>query len=77
MTNAPVPVSEQTVPCRFGDSAPAVGRYRTPEGCTCYPDDREQDLCGQHVAKDGMIGSGVELILIYQPWFYGMPSGGC
>lgn len=64
-----VAIDERVVPCRFGDSSPAVGRYLTPQGCVCYPHDREQDLCAQHVLKDGMIGDA-RLILIYQPWFY-------
>ena len=65
-----IPVEVKEVPCRFGDHSPAVGRYKTPEGCVCYPDDREQDLCAQHIIKDGMIGERVELILVYQPSFY-------
>lgn len=64
-----IPVDEKIVPCRFGDSSPAVGRYETPEGCVCFPQDRVQDLCAQHVIKDGMIGDA-RLVLIYQPSFY-------
>lgn len=44
----------------------AVARFKTPQGCVCYPDDREQDLCMQHVIKDGMIGPGVEIITDYR-----------
>ena len=52
--------------CRFNDGMEAVARFKTPQGCVCYPDDREQDLCMQHVIKDGMIGPGVEIITDYR-----------
>lgn len=46
--------------CRFcGDRA--VGIYSVPEGCFCYPDDREQALCPQHVIGATPIG-GMEII---------------
>ncbi len=70
-----IPIEERVVPCRFGDESPAVGRYETPQGCVCFPNDRTQDLCAQHVIKDGLIGAGVRLILIYQPWFYEEQQG--
>ena len=53
-------------PCRFNDGLPAVARFSTPTGCVCYPDDREQDLCGQHVIKGGM-GDDATIIKIYFP----------
>jgi phage portal protein BeeE len=39
------------------------------EGCFCYPNDREQALCAQHVIRATPIGA-MELVVIYQPWFY-------
>ena len=48
--------------CRFGDGSLAVARFATPRGCVCYPDDREQDLCYQHVIKWGIIGDAKVLI---------------
>ena len=51
--------------CRHGDG-PAVARFRTPNGCVCFPDDREQDLCPQHIVKDGTIGPGVKMIADYR-----------
>ncbi len=50
--------------CRFGDG-PAAARFRTPQGCVCFPDDREQDLCMQHIIKDGTLGDKVEMIEDY------------
>jgi hypothetical protein len=69
MTIMGIPVENLEVPCRFGDNDAAVGRYETPEGCACFPDDRVQDLCGQHVIQDGMIGDS-KLTKIYRPGFY-------
>lgn len=51
--------------CRHCDDH-AVARYKTPQGCVCFPDDREQDLCMQHIIKDGMIGDDVEMIIDYR-----------
>lgn len=51
--------------CRHCGS-PAVARFKTPQGCVCFPDDREQDLCMQHIVKDGTIGDGVEMIEDYR-----------
>jgi len=65
-----ITVDPRIVPCRFDHNTPAVGRYKTPDGCVCYPDDREQDLCAQHVIKNGMIGDRVALVVIYEPFFY-------
>jgi hypothetical protein len=44
----------------------AVARFKTPNGCVCYPDDREQDLCAQHIIKWGVIGES-ELMQVYIP----------
>jgi hypothetical protein len=65
-----IPVEKKSVPCSLGDGMHAVGHYRTPKGCVARPDDREQDLCAQHVVSDGPIGDDVELILIYDIDFY-------
>jgi len=70
-----IPIEEKFVPCRHDDGTHAVGRYKTPEGCICFPNDREQDLCGQHVMRDGMNGDNVELILVYDVGFYKMFLG--
>jgi hypothetical protein len=48
------------VPCRFCGT-PSVGIYHLDEGCFCYPDDREQALCSQHVLRATPLG---EMILI-------------
>jgi hypothetical protein len=37
-------------PCRFCGAA-SIGVYAFDEGCLCYPDDREQALCPQHVVR--------------------------
>jgi len=52
--------------CRFRDKSPAKARYKTPQGCVCFPEDREQDLCEQHIIKWGIIDcDGVELLKEY------------
>lgn len=43
--------------CRFDDGNYAVGRFAFSDGCVCYPDDKEQDLCIQHVVKSTPLGS--------------------
>lgn len=46
--------------CRFcGDRAVAI--YAMDEGCQCFPEDREQALCPQHVISANPIG-GMEII---------------
>lgn len=45
--------------CRFCWK-PAVAVFSMPRGCTCYPDDREQALCMQHVVRANPTG---EMIL--------------
>lgn len=38
--------------CRFGPRCQeAVVFVAVPEGCICFPDDREQWLCAQHYLK--------------------------
>lgn len=59
----------ELVPCRFGDNMHAVGHYITPNGCACFPEDKEQDLCGQHVIKGGM-NEGYDLTIVYDIGFY-------
>ena len=57
------------VPCRFqerGCQGVAIARYALAEGCACFPDDREQDLCLQHVMKDGQI-DGIRPLIVYRP----------
>jgi hypothetical protein len=51
--------------CRFDDGHKATARFKTPNGCACYPADREQDLCAQHIVKWGIIDGGVELLAVY------------
>jgi hypothetical protein len=60
LTHDPTPV------CRFGDGLPAVARFRTPYGCICYPDDREQNLCGQHILRWGINDEGPEPVEVLQ-----------
>lgn len=42
--------------CRFCNDG-AVAIFALNEGCLCFPDDREQALCMQHVIKANPIGS--------------------
>ena len=48
----------ETVVCRFCDQ-PAVARFALPAGCAVYPNDREQDLCIQHVVNSEPIRGAV------------------
>jgi hypothetical protein len=52
--------------CRHNDGMEAVARFRTPEGCICFPEDKEQDLCAQHIVKWGVNGTAT-VIKIYWP----------
>lgn len=45
-------------PCRFCDR-PAVGVFFLSRGCVCYPRDRLQALCQQHVVRSNPTGSMV------------------
>jgi len=45
--------------CRFCESE-AIGVFSLPDGCLCYPEDREQSLCLHHVVKATPLG---EMIL--------------
>ena len=40
----------QPMTCRFC-SAAAVAVFTLSDGCFCFPDDREQALCLQHIVK--------------------------
>lgn len=42
--------------CRFC-SSPAVASYWMDRGCYCYPEDRIQDLCFQHIVNARPLGS--------------------
>lgn len=47
---------EPLIPCRHQANAPlhvspAVALIHVPEGCHCFPDDRYQFLCLQHLYK--------------------------
>jgi hypothetical protein len=43
-------------PCRFGDGE-AIYRVAVPDGCLCYPDDREQDLCLHHYHRFAQVNA--------------------
>lgn len=49
--------------CRFC-SHPAVAQFSLPGGCFCYPNDREQDLCPQHIINAEPI-KGMKLVKIH------------
>lgn len=42
--------------CRFC-SSPAVAIFTMTEGCLCYPDDRQQALCMQHILRATPLGT--------------------
>jgi hypothetical protein len=59
--------------CRFcGDVAAA--RYALSAGCLCYPDDREQDLCVQHIIRASPRGS-MQLVRILEPRLFWLAAG--
>lgn len=41
--------------CRFCGKA-ALATFSLPKGCMCYPDDREQALCPQHIISATPLG---------------------
>jgi hypothetical protein len=45
----------------------AVALFRTPKGCICFPEDREQALCAQHIIRWGINGNAVEILKVYDP----------
>jgi hypothetical protein len=51
--------NRQMTKCRFCDDE-AVAVFDMPRGCVCYPEDRQQSLCMQHIVKANTIG-GMEL----------------
>lgn len=50
-------------PCRFCND-PAVARFDVDEGCACFPDDRVQELCPQHIVQANPT-CGMELTAVY------------
>ncbi|OGG81334.1 hypothetical protein A3H77_00590 [Candidatus Kaiserbacteria bacterium RIFCSPLOWO2_02_FULL_56_11] len=66
-----IPVERRNdVPCRHGCTVRgAVARVETLAGCACFPEDRVQDLCGQHFLKIESAGP-IITVLIYQPELY-------
>lgn len=55
---APMPPAEVdiVVPCRFCGT-PAVAVFELDAGCACFPDDRRQALCMQHVVRASPLGT--------------------
>src|SRR3954464_9927239 len=45
------------VRCRFNGHAQAVALVAVSRGCACYPDDRLQALCPQHIGSSEPLGS--------------------
>jgi hypothetical protein len=45
------------ISCRFDHRAPADAIYALSDGCLCYPDDREQALCRQHIDRATPLGT--------------------
>lgn len=45
------------VRCRFNGHAQAVALVAVSRGCACYPDDRLQALCPQHIVSSEPLGS--------------------
>lgn len=63
-----IPVERREVPCQFGHNTNAVARYALSEGCACFPDATELDLCPQHFVKSEPLGTGtMHAITIYDP----------
>ena len=48
-------------PCRFVHNSAAVAIFTFSRGCICFPDDREQALCIQHIVGATPLGS-MELV---------------
>ena len=42
--------------CRFCHHG-AVAVFTLSDGCACFPDDREQALCAQHIVRASPLGS--------------------
>lgn len=51
-------------PCRFNHGDADV-HVLTPEGCICFPNDREQWLCAQHFIK--LVQQGAPYTLLEGP----------
>ena len=58
-------MADQIFPCRFGDGR-AVALFAMDEGCVCFPDDRRQSLCPQHILRASPCGS-MELVQLLVP----------
>lgn len=41
--------------CRFGDGE-AIALFHMVDGCMCFPDEREQDLCLHHAYRATPLG---------------------
>ena len=52
---AETPADPVSVKCRFCKSD-ALAVFHLPRGCFCYPDDREQALCPQHIIRATPLG---------------------
>ena len=63
-----IPVEKKLVPCRFGCEY-AIARFALPNGCFCYPDEREQDLCAQHVVRTSFTSDGMHVVHVYDADF--------
>lgn len=63
MSDAPTPT------CRFC-SVKATGRFMMDAGCVCFPEDRFQDLCAQHIIRATPLGS-MELVEAYNAHIIG------
>jgi hypothetical protein len=52
------------IDCRFAPEcqAPSAARVSVPGGCICFPADREQELCLQHI-NDATPLDGLELLV--------------
>lgn len=56
------------ISCRFC-ATPAIAQFAMDRGCACYPNDRQQDLCVQHIISAEPLGS-MELSQLYDAGAY-------
>ncbi len=57
---SPDATAEEGVPfCRFCPDVLAVAEFSMDQGCFCFPEDRRQALCLQHIEKATPLGSMV------------------
>lgn len=67
---------EEETACRFCKATP-VALFSLPQGCFCFPDDREQALCPQHVVNAEPIGEmTLKQILDEEGWAWFVASQG-